>query len=42
MKSLFTSLSPLIVLDEIKIGSYELFVQSKTYHDIRENLVLIS
>ena len=41
MKSLFTSLSPLIVLDEIKIGSYELFVQSKTYHDIRENLVLI-
>lgn len=35
------SLSPLIVLDEIKIETYELFIQSKTYPDIRENLVLI-
>jgi hypothetical protein len=38
----FTSLTPLIVLDEVKIESYELFIQSFTYPDIRENLVLIS
>jgi len=42
MNSFYASLTPLIVLDEVKIGSYELFMQSKTYHDIRENLVLIS
>lgn len=42
MKSPFASLTPLIVLDEVKLESYELFIQSKTYHDIRENLVLIS
>ena len=42
MNSLGASLSPLIVLDEVKIETYELFIQSKTYHDIRENLVLIS
>ncbi|WP_263832268.1 epoxyqueuosine reductase QueH [Sulfurospirillum oryzae] len=41
-KSLFASLSPLIVLDEVKIDLYELFIQSFTYPDIRENLVLIS
>ncbi|AFL67527.1 epoxyqueuosine reductase QueH [Sulfurospirillum barnesii] len=35
------SLSPLVVLDTIEIKSYELFIQSKTYPDIRENLVLI-
>ena len=37
----FTSLTPLIVIDEVKIESYELFIQSFTYPDIRENLVLI-
>lgn len=42
MKSPFASLTPLVVLDEIKVDSYELFIQSKTYNDIRENLVLIS
>jgi len=42
MKSPFASLTPLIVLDEVNAGAYELFLQSKTYHDIRENLVLIS
>jgi purine-binding chemotaxis protein CheW len=31
-----------IIVDEVKLESYELFIQSKTYHDIRENLVLIS
>ena len=41
MNSLCASLTPLIVLDEVKMSSYELFIQSKTYHDIRENLVLI-
>lgn len=42
MNTCFASLTPLIVLDEVKLESYELFLQSKTYHDIRENLVLIS
>jgi len=42
MKLSFASLTPLIVLDEVNVGAYELFLQSKTYHDIRENLVLIS
>lgn len=41
-QSLFASLTPLIIVDEVKLESYELFIQSKTYHDIRENLVLIS
>jgi len=41
-KSKVLSLTPLIVLDEVKVDSYELFIQSKTYQDIRENLVLIS
>ena len=31
-----------IIVDEVKLEPYELFIQSKTYHDIRENLVLIS
>ncbi|ACZ11221.1 epoxyqueuosine reductase QueH [Sulfurospirillum deleyianum] len=35
------SLSPLIVLDEVEMGGYELCVESKSYPDIRENLVLI-
>ena len=42
MKSPFASLTSLIVLDEVKLESYELFIQSKIYPDIRENLVLIS
>ena len=42
MNALCASLTPLIVLDEVHVGSYELFLQSQTYHDIRENLVLIS
>ena len=41
-QSLFASLTPLIIVDEVKLEPYELFIQSKTYHDIRENLVLIS
>lgn len=41
MGSLGFSLSPLIVLDEVHTGTYTLFLQSKTYHDIRENLALI-
>ena len=42
MKSIFASLTPLIILDEVKIDVYELFIQSRIYQDIRENLVLIS
>jgi len=42
MKSPFASLSPIVILDEVKIESYELLIQSFTYTDIRENLVLIS
>jgi len=41
LKSIVASLTPLVILDEVKMDSYELFIQSKTYQDIRENLVLI-
>lgn len=40
--SLGFSLTPIIILDEVCVGAYTLFLQSKTYHDIRENLALIS
>lgn len=33
------SFSPIIVLDEIDLGSFEVYLLSKTYHDIREVLV---
>lgn len=35
------NLSPIIILDSIEIGRYEIYALSKTYHDIRENLVLM-
>lgn len=35
------SLSPLIIVDCIEMGKYEIYALSKTYHDIRENLVLM-
>lgn len=35
------SLSPLVIVDCIKMGQYEIYALSKTYHDIRENLVLM-
>lgn len=37
----FISLSPIIILDTLEIGRYEIYALSKTYHDIRENLALI-
>lgn len=36
------SLNPIIVLDTLESRSYEILLQSITYSDIRENLVLIS
>ncbi len=36
------SLNPIIVLERIESSSYELFLQSITYPDIRENLVFFS
>lgn len=35
------NLSPLVIVDNIKMGQYEIYALSKTYHDIRENLVLM-
>ena len=35
------NLSPIIILDSIEIGRYVIYVLSKIYHDIRENLVLM-
>ncbi|MDD2383270.1 MAG: epoxyqueuosine reductase QueH [Sulfurospirillaceae bacterium] len=37
---LFSS-SPIIVLDKVDLGHYEIYAISKTYQDIRENLALI-
>lgn len=42
LKSELPTLSPIIVLDELKMESYEIFLQSRCYNDIRENLVFIS
>ncbi len=39
--SLLLSLSPIIVLDKVDLEHYEIYALSKTYQDIRENLVLI-
>jgi len=35
----FPSLNPIIVLDSLELGAYELYALSQTYHDIREILV---
>lgn len=35
------SLSPLVIVDCIEKGQYEIYALSQTYHDIRENLVLM-
>lgn len=35
----FYTLNPIIILDELVLGTYELYIASKTYHDIREILV---
>ena len=35
------NLFPLVIVDSIKMGQYEIYALSKTYHDIRENLVLM-
>ena len=37
----YISLSAIIILDELHLESYELYLSTKTYPDIRENLVLI-
>ena len=34
-------LSPLFVVDSVQLASYEIFLQSHTYSDVRENLVFI-
>ncbi|MDD3341974.1 MAG: epoxyqueuosine reductase QueH [Sulfurospirillaceae bacterium] len=39
--SVVLSLSPIIIVDEIQLEPYEIYAISKTYQDIRENLVLI-
>ena len=41
LETKFLSLSPLIIVDRLKMGKYEIYALSKTYHDIRENLALI-
>lgn len=40
-KSNFLSLTPVILLDSVEIGKYEIYALTKTYEDIRENLALI-
>jgi len=42
LKNVLSSLTPIIILDEVTSSSYELYLSSKTYPDIRENLVFIS
>lgn len=37
----YISLSAMIILDELCVDAYELYVATKTYPDIRENLVFI-
>ncbi len=41
LDTFFISLSPIIILDTLEIGKYEIYALAKTYHDIRENLALI-
>lgn len=41
-KNFLSSLTPIIILDEVVSPTYELYLSSKTYPDIRENLVFIS
>ena len=40
-KGKFLSLNPIIVLKDLEICKYELLIKSKTYIDVRENLVKI-
>ena len=37
----YVSLSAIIILDELCVDAYELYLATRTYPDIRENLVLI-
>jgi predicted adenine nucleotide alpha hydrolase (AANH) superfamily ATPase len=37
----FTSLNPIIVIEKVELCKYELLIKSKTYNDVRENLVKI-
>jgi hypothetical protein len=39
--SALLSLSPIFILDALEASSYEIFLQSRTYSDIRENLVFV-
>jgi len=39
--SLLPTLNPIIVLDKINLGKYEIYLNSKIYKDVRENLVKI-
>lgn len=41
ISSMSYSLTPLIVVDALSDGAYEIFLQTQTYSDIRENLVFI-
>lgn len=40
-QSEFLSLNPIIVIEELEVCKYELLIKSKTYTDVRENLVKI-